>query len=198
MIEDEVDVLARPPSPGVSALLRSGRTVAVPVLKGTFSRQDGLDTTWPSQTKNYTDYAIRWVQEVSRTLDYLETRPDVDVDRFAYMGVSWGGRMGVIVMAVEDRFNVGMLLSGGLASGRALPEVDQINFVTRVTKPILILNGLRDSVEPYETAQKPLYDLLGTADQNKRHVTFPDTGHNLPRTALIREVLSWLEQYAEL
>ncbi len=190
-----VDIWARSERRGLNSLLRSGRAVVIPVLKSTFSRQDDLKTTWPAQTKRYTDYAIRWVQEVSRTLDYLETRPEIDAESFAYTGFSWGGRMGVIIMAVEDRFKVGMLLSGGLASGRSLPEVDQINFVTRVKKPILMLNGLRDSVEPYETAQKPLYEFLGTVGQDKRHVTFPDSGHNLPRTPLIRETLAWLDQH---
>jgi cephalosporin-C deacetylase-like acetyl esterase len=195
MFQPNVDLWAATDNSGIHSALRSGRAVVMPVLKGTFSRQDELRSTWPAQTKLYSDYAIRWVQEVSRTLDYLESRPEFDANSFAYAGLSWGGRMGVIVMAVEDRFNVGMLFSGGLASGKSLPEVDQINFVTRVKKPILMLNGLRDSVEPFETAQKPLYELLGTADQDKRHVTFPKSGHNLPRTERIREMLAWLDHY---
>ena len=102
--------------------------------------------------------------------------------------------MGVIVPAVEDRFRAAILYSGGLASGRALPEVDQASYVRRVEIPFLMLNGSRDSVEPVETAQRPLYELLGTPPENKRHVTYP-TGHIMPRIPVIREVTDWLDRY---
>jgi cephalosporin-C deacetylase-like acetyl esterase len=176
-------------------MLQSGRAVIVPVLKGTYSRQDGRRSAWPTQTNRYSDYAIRWVQDISRTLDYLATRAEINSDLIAYWGFSWGGRMGPIVLAVEDRFKAGILISGGLASGKSLPEVDQINYVTRVKTPVLMLNGLRDSIEPYETAQRPLYDLIGTPTENKRHVTFEGVGHLIPRTPAIRETIDWLDQY---
>jgi hypothetical protein len=126
-------------------LLGSGRTVVVPVLKGTYERQDGLETTWPSETRRYRDYAVRWIQDVARTLDYLESRPDVTGGQFAFLGISWGGRMGVVLAAVEDRFKAAILYSGGLASGRALPEVDQVNYVGRVETPVLCstVGGIR-------------------------------------------------------
>ena len=57
-----------------------------------------------------------------------------------------------------------------------LPEVDQINFVTRVTTPVLMLNGRYDFVEPVETSQQPMFDLLATPAADKRHVIF-ETGH---------------------
>ena len=41
---------------------------------------------------------------------------------------------------------------------------------------VLMLNGRYDFVEPVETAQRPMVDLLGTPPADKRHVTF-DTGH---------------------
>ena len=103
-------------------LLRDGRMVVVPVLKGTYERRDGLETTWPSETRRYRDYAVRWIQDVSRTLDYLESLTDMQEGKIAFLGISWGGRMGVVLAAVEDRFQAAVLYSGGLASGRALPS----------------------------------------------------------------------------
>ncbi|MFH1763628.1 MAG: dienelactone hydrolase family protein [Gemmatimonadota bacterium] len=176
-------------------LLRSQRIVVVPVLKGTWERRDGLESTWPSETRRYSEYVVRWIQDVSRTLDYLETRPEVDSARVAFLGISWGGRMGVINAAVEPRFKAAILYSGGLASGRALPEVDQINYVGRIKIPVLMLNGLRDSVEPFETAQRPLFELLGTPREDKRHQTYENTGHIMPRTPVIRETTDWLDRY---
>lgn len=76
-------------------------------------------------------------------------------------------------MLVNDRrIKAAVLQSGGLLSVHQLPEVDQINFVTRVTVPVLMLNGRYDFVLPVETAQRPMFALLGTPAKDKRHVIF--------------------------
>ncbi|HUF49562.1 MAG TPA: hypothetical protein VMN60_01935 [Longimicrobiales bacterium] len=68
-------------------------------------------------------------------LDRLSREPrDIDAQRIAYYGLSWGGRLGAIIPAVEPRIRLNMVMIGGLASGTALPEVDQINYVTRKTR----------------------------------------------------------------
>jgi hypothetical protein len=71
--------------------------------------------------------------------------------------------------------------------------VDQINFVTRVTTPILMLNGRYDFVEPVETSQRPMFDLLATPAADKRHVIF-ETGHAVVTLQpMIKEVLEgWI------
>ena len=124
----------------------------------------------------------------------IETRDDIDAGRLAYLGVSWGGRLGAIIPAVEDRLKVSILYSGGLAPARGRPEVDQINYVTRVRIPTLMLNGLHDSIEPLETAQKPMLELLGTPPEQKRHVIY-DSGHRMPLNSIVRETLDWLDTY---
>ena len=58
-----------------------------------------------------------------------------------------------------------------------------------------MLNGRYDFSVPAETHQKPLFDLLATPDENKRHVLF-DTGHwPFPMGELIRENLAWLDHH---
>ena len=52
-------------------------------------------------------------QDLMRTLDYLETRPDIDSYRVGYYGVSWGGRRGPLIMALESRLKTGVLIVGG-------------------------------------------------------------------------------------
>jgi hypothetical protein len=50
-------------------------------------------------------------------------------------------------------------------------------------------------VFPYDTSQRPLFELLGTPASEKRHVVF-DAGHDpLPRSQVIREILAWLDKY---
>jgi dipeptidyl aminopeptidase/acylaminoacyl peptidase len=74
-------------------------------------------------------------------------------------------------------------------------ESNAVNYASRVTIPVLMLNGRHDYVLPFETSQKPLFDLLGTPAANKRHVVY-DAGHDpLPRSQIIREILTWLDRY---
>ncbi|MDA2928246.1 SUMF1/EgtB/PvdO family nonheme iron enzyme, partial [Acidobacteria bacterium AH-259-G07] len=175
-------------------LVKTGRALMCPVYKGTYERRDGLTLTWPDTTHRYAEDLMKWVKDFRRSIDYLVTRQDIDVDRLAYLGSSWGGRMGAVIPAVEDRLRVSVLHLGGLASGVALPEVDQINYVSRVTIPVLMLNGRYDSIEPLETAQKSMFRLLGTSEADKRHVVY-ETGHSLPRNESIKETLDWLDRY---
>jgi hypothetical protein len=61
--------------------------------------------------------------------------------------------------------------------------------------PVLMLNGRHDYVMPYETSQKPLFDLFGTPSADKRHIVY-DAGHDpLPRSQFIREILAFLDRY---
>ena len=185
------------PGPGRTDdfILRSGRALIRPVYKGTYERNDGLTSTWPNETFQYAEYLINWVKDLKRTIDYLETRPDINADRLAYYGLSWGGRTGAIVPAVEPRLKVAVLFSGGLASGRARPEVDQLNYVSRVTIPVLMLNGIHDAIQPLDAAQRPLSELLGTPEGQKRWVN--ETGHFMTgfENESIRDVLDWLDKY---
>ena len=82
-----------------------------------------------------------WVKDASRAIDYVETRPDLDHDKIGFYGYSWGAEMGAIIPAVEPRIKVSVLALGGLDFHRSLPEVDTINFVSRVKQPTLMLNG---------------------------------------------------------
>ncbi len=175
-------------------IVKSGRAVALPVFKGTFDRQTALDDSTANTTILYRDHVIAWVKETRRSIDYLETRTDLSLDRLALVGRSWGGRMGSIIPAIEPRVKVEVLVIGGFSMQQAPPEVDQINFASRVTIPVLMLNGRYDFFFPTDTSQKPMFNALGTPPDHKRHVLF-DGGHNVPRLEMIKETLNWLDRY---
>jgi cephalosporin-C deacetylase-like acetyl esterase len=124
----------------------------------------------------------------------LETRPDIASDRLAYYGMSWGGGMGLIIPAVEGRLRANILIVGGLTKNRRRPEIDQINFITRVKIPTLMLNGKYDTSFPYDTTVKPTHDLLGAPEEDKRSVMF-ESDHFIPKNELIKETLAWLDKY---
>jgi dienelactone hydrolase len=181
-------------SPYADFIPRSGRALIAPVFKGTFERRDGMKSDYPEPTAFFRDHMIAWAKDVGRSLDYLETRKDVDVSKAAYLGLSWGGAVAPIILAVEGRFRTAVLESGGLEFQKALPEVDKINFVTRVKLPVLMLNGRFDHFFPVESSQVPLYRLLGTPATDKKHVIY-ETGHAVPRKNFIKETLDWLDRY---
>jgi len=175
--------------------IKNGRAVILPIYKGTFERRDGTcDPRPPCQSHQYTECLVRWVKDLSRTIDYLETRKDIDTNRLAYIGDSWGGRMGAIILAVEDRIRLGVWTRCGLHQIHKFPESDEINYITHVNTPVLMINGQYDFTCPYESTVKPMFDLLGTPEQDKKLVLC-NTDHYIPRTVLIKEVLDWLDQY---
>ncbi len=179
--------------PVFNFLVEGGRAVAYPVLKGTYERDDGTRFSDPDQSNRYKEHVVEWLQDVSRTLDYLSTRADIDSARFAYLGYSWGGRFGGVVLSIEPRFRAAVLTVAGFSFIRPQPEADDINYVPRVHVPVLMMNGRYDNTFPLETAARPMYDLLGTPPDRKRLVIAGGV-HYVPRNILIRETLDWFDR----
>ena len=175
-------------------VIKSGRAVLFPIYQSTYERGDGLKNTRPNMTTVYRDHVIEWSQDLGRSIDYLETRPDIDGGKLAYMGVSWGAALGAVFPAVDDRFKAVLLDSPGLYPAPCLPQVDQLNFAPRVKAPVLMLNGRYDYYYPPPTSQEPMFRLLGTPKEQKRRVVY-DTGHDTPRTGVVKETLNWLDKY---
>ncbi len=174
----------------IEFFMRSGRAVAFPIYKGTYERR-GAE---PSGPLAWRDLTIQRVKDVRRTLDYLATRKDMDPERFAYYGFSMGANYGPLVLAVEPRFETAILVAGGLNRWNARPEAQPVNFVTYVRLPVLYVTGRNDFMVPYETAQRPLFERLGTPMEDKRHVVL-DSGHlPSPWNEVIRETLEWMDQ----
>jgi pimeloyl-ACP methyl ester carboxylesterase len=178
-------------------IVKSGRAVLYPVYKGTYQRSDSLYTDIQDTSNFYRDHVVMWAKDLRRSIDYLETRSEVRTDGLGYYGVSWGGAMGGLMPAVEPRIKLNLLYVAGLGMEHARPEVDPINFLPRIRIPTLMLNGRYDFFFPIETSQIPMFRLLGTPLDQKRHV-IEDGSHFVPRIRLIQETLAWLDQYQPL
>jgi pimeloyl-ACP methyl ester carboxylesterase len=137
-----------------------------------------------------------WWKDLARSIDYLQTRDDIDHDKLAYFGSSWGGWLAPQYLAQDERFKVAVLRLAGLPTFDMAPPFDTFNFVPRITIPVLLLGGRYDYIFPHETSQKPLFENLGTPAEHKRHVLF-DTAHSTHgfRTEMIKETLDWLDRY---
>lgn len=94
---------------GFDFLIKSGRAVMFPIYKGTYERGDGLLSDYPNMSTTWRDHVVAWSKDLGRSIDYLDTRPDIARERLAYYGSSWGAQMGAILPAVEPRFRVSLL-----------------------------------------------------------------------------------------
>lgn len=99
--------------------------------------------------------------------------------------------MGGIIPAVERRIRAVVLNVGGMAMEKALPEADQINYLPRVTQPVVMLNGTYDMYFPVESSQKPMFRLLGTPQREKKMLVYP-SGHWFLRPSSLRRPLPGL------
>jgi cephalosporin-C deacetylase-like acetyl esterase len=170
-------------------LLRTGRAVLYPVYKGTYERR-----TTGGGPNAVRDQTIQMVKDLFRSVDFLESRADIQSSRLAYYGISTGGTWGPLFLALEPRLKTGILVAGGLSSDQDPPEVDVLNFAPRVRVPVLMLNGRYDFDTPAATLQQPMFRWLGTPEPDKRLIQF-ETGHTVPIRDVMREVLNWLDRY---
>jgi hypothetical protein len=64
-----------------------------------------------------------------------------------------------------------------------------------MTQPVLMVNGREDFDLPYESAQVPMFNALGTPPEHKRHAVM-EGGHLPPRPQdVFKEILDWLDRY---
>jgi fermentation-respiration switch protein FrsA (DUF1100 family) len=100
-----------------------------------------------------------------------------------------------VIPAVELRIRVCIVQLGGLQlSVKRLPEVDPLNYVSRVKIPVLMLNGKYDLGVPWELEAKPMYERLGTPEKDKILKLY-NTDHAIPANELTKEILAFLDRY---
>jgi eukaryotic-like serine/threonine-protein kinase len=175
-------------------IVQSGRAVIYPIYQDTYERRLNYQLPGGSQSLQL---SADWYKDAARSLDYLATRQDIDSDKFSYLGVSMGSASGVILSTLlQDRLRTAIFLDGGYFLDRPPPGGDQADFAPRMKKPVLMVNGRYDFTFGLETAQKPLFEMLGTPPPDKRHIVL-DTPHdvNEQRAQLTKTVLDWLDKY---
>lgn len=173
-------------------VIRSGRAVLCPVYKDTYERRENASAGGPNVAR---DLRIAWSKDLGRSIDYLETRREIEREKLAYYGLSLGAIDGVVLVAVEPRIKTAVFLAGGFRFVKVPPEIEPINFAPRVTVPVLLAAGRQDFTHPYETAQLPMFRILGTPEKDKRHFVY-EGGHVPPRIQpIIKEILDWLDRY---
>ena len=183
---------------GFDYMVRAGRVVVIPLFKGAYGRSmpppgEG-EYGQEYRSSAFRDATIEWVKDLSASIDYIEERADLDKDRVGYFGFSHGGMEAPIVMAIEERVKASVTNVGGFMNAGFFPEADPFNFVSRARSPLLMINGKWDIVFHYETQQLPMFEGLGTPEQDKKHYT-AEAGHLVPKDEIINETLAWFDKY---
>ncbi len=166
-------------------------------------------------TEQDRDEQIQLIIDLRRGIDLLTARPDVDPQRLAYLGVSYGGAMGGLLAGVEHRLQALVLVvgNGGLVTHMTSPEnrtttlaefferysewidemwpIEPIHYVGQASPvPLLFQNMAHDQYVNVEDAIR--YQEVGS---EPKLVLWYDSNHwPLPEDAIIDNA-TWLQQF---
>jgi len=183
-------------------IVTSGRAVLFPIYYGTYERPSEHGRVWTVESAAetplvYFDWTIRMAKDLRRSIDYLQTRDDIDSDKIGYYGYSAGALSGQIMLAVEDRIDTGIFVHGGLLPIDLPRSFDLALYAQRIHVPVLMVNGAEDVLLPAEVSQKPIYRILKKAHPDTRYAVYPG-GHgefSLFFEQIREDVLDWLDRY---
>jgi hypothetical protein len=174
--------------------IRGGRAVLAIVFKGMAERAWDASYEPPAPASvRFRDLMVLHATELRRGVDYLASRPDIDMRRLTYFAVSWGGGSRLTLAGVDDRFAAVVFVGGGIDERvqPTLPEASSINFAPYIRPPKLLLNGRDDEEHPWLTRGLPLWNLLR---EPKELVLIPGVGHVPPIEARVPAVNRFLDR----
>jgi len=179
-------------------LTGSGRVVVFPMYQGTYERR--LEDLPPiAATVAYREYLIQLNQDLRRTVDYLLSRGDMDADRIGYYGVSWGGAVASVMLALETRVKAAVLNVAGIDNRPKLVEAHEMTFLPFVAQPVLMLTGRYDATFLFESQSQPFFELLGSHPDLEgtaiKDQVISDRGHAIPRVETTKHLLEWFDTY---
>jgi eukaryotic-like serine/threonine-protein kinase len=181
-------------------IVNSGRALVMPIWFGSYERVEPANPDPAATADRQRRSALGWERDLGIVLDYLETRADLDPHKVGYFGFSRGAAVTSITLALEptlnERVKAAVLLSGGIELRQTLhPMIDMINYAPRIKMPVLMINGRFDHHYPYGLSQRRMFELLGTAPDQKQHVVY-DTGHfSFPPNSVARDTSNWFDRY---
>jgi dienelactone hydrolase len=136
----------------------------------------------------YRDLLVESSRDWLRSLDYLATRPEIDLRGVAAIGHSMGGLIAIYLTALDPRIRTLVACVGALSEKWLLP-LDPINFAARIRdKNVLMMAGRSDPLISIEATEQVFGAI---ACNNKQLVTY-DSEHRLP-DAYIDRAASWLQ-----
>ena len=192
------------------AQLLAEHGAVVIAIDAPFARRGGSPVQFSTQDR---DEQIQLIKDLQRAVDVLRAQANVDDERIAYHGTSYGGAMGALFVGIERRIKIAVLVvpDGGLVSHFTGPEdvnfladlpcatrvawfqamtpIEPIRFIAHAPPTALLLqSGRLDNLVPTADAQA----LHSVAPQPKT-IRWYDAGHGLNQQALF-DRLDWLHE----
>jgi len=158
---------------------------------------------------------IQLIIDLRRAIDLLMARSDVDPERIAYLGVSYGGAMGGLLAGIDHRLKACVLIVGdggwvthesNLASPimsvdkffkdykawiDAMWPIEPIHYVSHASPtPLLFQNAIRDQYTNVQDAIR----YQDVASEPKRVIWYDSEHWPLPDEVIIDNV-KWLQQF---
>lgn len=184
--------------PQFDYVLRGGRAVVLPIWHNSYERRQP-DATDPAEVSQFhARGALNWYRDTVNAINYIEDQPDLNSDKLTYLAISYGAAVfGQLITALEPRISNSIFVSGGIVHTTHLnPLLDGINYLPRITQPVLMLNGDQDHIFKWEASSERSYELLGTNPEHKKLIRY-DAGHiSFSRDQMIKDVSDWMDQYA--
>jgi dienelactone hydrolase len=177
----------------LAALMRAGRAVFSVEMEGFLGRPHPAGWVEPERSREeYVDLIVQNVTEMRRGLDYLDTRPDIDHTRLAFLGISAGGGPGVYATALEPRYRAAFFLGTGIGArdARTAPAANRVNFVPHIAAPKFMLQGRYDEDTPYESLSLPMFKLMR---EPKRMQVF-EGSHIAPMEIMIPAITKFFDE----
>jgi dienelactone hydrolase len=195
---------------GAGQLLAEHGAVVI-AIDAPFARRGGPTVRFSAQDRAE---QIQLIKDLQRAVDVLREKANVDDERIAYLGVSYGGAMGALFAGIERRIKAAVLVvgDGGLVSHFTGPEdsngtlanlscetrtywlrdmtpIEPIRFIPHASPTALFLqSGRVDDLVPAADAQA-----LHTAAPQPNTIRWYDAGHGLNQQAAF-DRLDWLHE----
>lgn len=144
----------------------------------------------PAPRKGYftqNEIYIQTTRDYRRSIDYLESRPDIDADRIAVLGYSMGGTQTYLLTGTEQRIKVAVAVAAPAERSKWSPIAPQ-NFTGGIgERPFLSIIGESDGMCPVPHARAR--HALIEAPRNRQ--LFVEGEHRLPST-WVPEAVDWI------
>lgn len=148
-----------------------------------------------NQPSLYLSWVIQVVKDVGRSIDYLVAEKGVNPKRIGFIGVSRGAEVGFIAVAVEKRLSPAVFLYGGHFDGlekEHLAAACPANYIGRIApRPLLMVNGERDTDYDMETQVKPLFSLA----KSPKQIMWLPGGHSSYADKDLSAIMEWLHAH---
>lgn len=158
---------------------------------------------------------IQLIIDLRRAIDLIMARPEVDPERIAYLGVSYGGAMGGLLAGIDHRLKACVLIvgDGGFVTHETNPEnlnmpineffkdykawidamwpIEPIHYVSHASPtPLLFQNAIRDQYVNVEDAVR--YQDVAS---EPKHVIWYDSDHWPLPDEVIVDSIKWLQPF---